>query len=152
MVEITGLASPAAVIDSVKRGESDIGLIAFDPARAGNVAFCGAYMLAQNTYILRYDAPFRFTAQVDRPRVKVGVTARDTADLYLARALKAAEIRRNDTGSLDPAVAWQARQEGQKSLGEVPPEGGQPAQEPRSPDDGEAHRRAQPDRYRGPVD
>jgi len=35
--EIAGVASPAAVIDSVKNGEADIGLAAFDPARAADV-------------------------------------------------------------------------------------------------------------------
>src|SRR5258707_15822855 len=33
-VKITGVASPAGVLDSLKKREADIGLLAFDPARA----------------------------------------------------------------------------------------------------------------------
>jgi hypothetical protein len=44
-VKITGVAGPAAVIDSLKKGEADIGFLAFDPLRAAEVDFsqvCGA--------------------------------------------------------------------------------------------------------------
>lgn len=104
--EIAGLASPAAVIDSVSGGAADIGLVAFDPARAADVDFCEVYVLAQNTYMVREDSPLRSVAEIDRPGVKVGVTARDTADLVLTRTLTAAEIHRNTTGSVDTAVQW----------------------------------------------
>jgi polar amino acid transport system substrate-binding protein len=105
---IEGVASPAAVIDSVRRGEADIGFVAFDPLRAGDVAFSQVYLLAQNTYLVREDSSLRTVAEVDRVDVRVGVTARDTADLFLTRSLKAAEIRRNTTGTLETAVAWLA--------------------------------------------
>lgn len=104
--DIAGLASPAAVIDSVSRGDADIGLVAFDPARAADITFCEVYALAQNTYMVRADSPLHSVAEVDRPGVKVGVTARDTADLVLTRTLTAAEIRRNTTGRVDTAVQW----------------------------------------------
>ena len=104
--QIKGLASPAAVIDSVRSGEADIGLVAFDPARAAEVAFCDVYVLGQNTYLVNERAGFRAVADVDRAGVKVGVTARDTADLVLTRQLQAAEIVRNTTGTVETAVAW----------------------------------------------
>jgi polar amino acid transport system substrate-binding protein len=103
---ITGVASPAAVIDSVKKGEADIGLVAFDPQRTADVDFSQVYALAQNTYLVREDSSLRTVAEVDRPGVKVGVTARDTADLVLSRSLKAAELRRNASGSIETAVQW----------------------------------------------
>jgi polar amino acid transport system substrate-binding protein len=105
-VKITGLASPAAVIDSVSNAEADIGFVAFDPERAAAIDFCEVYALAQNTYLVREDSPFRSVADIDRAGVRVGVTARDTADLVLTRGLKAAEIRRNTSGSVDTAVQW----------------------------------------------
>jgi polar amino acid transport system substrate-binding protein len=107
-VKITGVASPAAVIDSVRNGEADIGFIAFDPQRAAEVDFSQVYALAQNTYLVREDSSLKSVADVDRAGIKVGVTARDTADLVLTRTLKAAEIRRNSTGSVDTAVTWLA--------------------------------------------
>lgn len=104
--KITGLASPAAVIDSVRKGEADIGFVAFDPERAAEVDYCDVYVLAQNTYLVREESPIRTVADIDRAGVKVGVTARDTADLVLTRNLKAAEIRRNTSGSVDTALQW----------------------------------------------
>ena len=107
-VKIAGLASPAAVIDSVRKGEADIGFLAFDPQRANEVDFSQVYALAQNTYLVPENSPIKGVADIDRAGVKVGVTARDTADLVLTRTLKAAEIRRNGTGSVDTAVTWLA--------------------------------------------
>jgi polar amino acid transport system substrate-binding protein len=107
-VKITGVANPAAVIDNVRKGEADIGFIAFDPQRAAEVDFAQVYALAQNTYLVRTDSPIRTTVDIDRPGVRVGVTARDTADLVLTRILKTAEIRRNATGSIETAVQWLA--------------------------------------------
>src|SRR5204862_7961760 len=38
-VTIAGVAGPGAVIEAVKKGEADIGFLAFDPARAEEVDF-----------------------------------------------------------------------------------------------------------------
>jgi polar amino acid transport system substrate-binding protein len=105
---ITGVASPAAVIESVTKGEADIGFVAFDPQRAADVDFAQVYALAQNTYLVREDSPLKTVADIDRAGIRVGVTARDTADLVLTRSLKAAELRRNTTGSVDTALTWLA--------------------------------------------
>jgi ABC-type amino acid transport substrate-binding protein len=51
-VKITGVAGPAGVLDSLKKGEADMGLLAFDPARAKEVDFSPPYALAQNTYLV----------------------------------------------------------------------------------------------------
>jgi polar amino acid transport system substrate-binding protein len=107
-VKITGVANPAAVIDSVRNGEADIGLVAFDPQRAADVDFSQVYVLAQNTYLVREDSPLKTVTDVDRAGMRVGVTARDTADLVLTRSLKAAEIRRNTSGTIETAVQWLA--------------------------------------------
>jgi polar amino acid transport system substrate-binding protein len=105
-VTITGVVSPAAVIDSVRKGEADIGFVAFDPQRAADVDFAQVYALAQNTYLVREDSSLKTVADVDRAGIRVGVTARDTADLVLTRRLKAAELRRNTTGTVETALAW----------------------------------------------
>jgi polar amino acid transport system substrate-binding protein len=107
-VKITGVAGPAGVIDSIKKGEADIGFLAFDPLRAAEVDFSQVYALAQNTYMVPSNSPIKTVADVDRAGIKVGVTERDAADLFLTRALKTAELRRNNTGTLDTAVKWLA--------------------------------------------
>ena len=107
-VKITGVAGPGGVLDSLKKGEADMGLLAFDPVRAKEVDFSPPYALAQNTYLVPEGSALRSVADVDKPGVKVGVTERDAGDLYLTRALKAAELKRNNTGNLDVVTKWLA--------------------------------------------
>jgi polar amino acid transport system substrate-binding protein len=110
-VKITGVAGPAGVLDSLKKGEADMGLLAFDPARAKEVDFSAPYSLAQNTYLVPVDSPIKSVADVDKPGIRVGVTERDAGELFLSRALKAAEIKRNNTGNLDVVTKWLAGRE-----------------------------------------
>jgi polar amino acid transport system substrate-binding protein len=107
-VKITGVAGPAGVLDSLKKGEADVGLLAFDPERAKEVDFSPPYALAQNTYLVPEGSALRSVADIDKPGVRVGVTERDAGDLYLTRALKAAELKRNNTGNLDVVTKWLA--------------------------------------------
>ena len=53
-VKITGVAGPAAAIDSVRKGKADIGFLAFDPLRAAEVDFSQVYALARNSYIVEH--------------------------------------------------------------------------------------------------
>jgi polar amino acid transport system substrate-binding protein len=110
-VKITGVAGPAGVLDSLKKGEADLGLLAFDPARAKEVDFSAPYALAQNTYLVPVDSPIKSVNDIDKPGIRVGVTERDAGELYLSRALKAAEIKRNNTGNLDVVTKWLAGHE-----------------------------------------
>jgi polar amino acid transport system substrate-binding protein len=110
-VKITGVAGPAGVLDSLRKGEADMGLLAYDPARAKEVDFSAPYSLAQNTYLVPADSPIKSVADIDRPGIRVGVTERDAGEFYLSRALKAAEIKRNTTGNLDVVVKWLAGHE-----------------------------------------
>jgi polar amino acid transport system substrate-binding protein len=103
-VKVTGVAGPGAVIDAVKKGDADIGFLAFDPARAEEVDYSKPYSLVQNTYIALASSPFRSAADVDRPGVRIGVAGRDASDLYLTRTLKNAELKRNPGGDVDKAV------------------------------------------------
>ena len=110
-VKITGVAGPAGVLDSHRKGEADIGLLAFDPARAKEVDFSTPYALAQNTYLVPVDSAIKSVADIDKPGIRVGVTERDAGELYLSRVLKAAEIKRNTTGNLDLVTKWLAGHE-----------------------------------------
>ena len=103
-VKVAGVAGPGAVIEAVKKGEADIGFLAFDPARAEEVDYSRAYSLVQNTYIVLDRSPLRSAADVDRAGVRVGVAGRDASDLYLTRTLKNAELKRNPGGDVDKAV------------------------------------------------
>jgi len=102
---ITGAQGVAGVLDSVKKGEADIGFLAFDPVRAAEVDFSQPYALAQNTYVVLDRSPIRSVSEIDRAGMRIGVATRDAGDLFLTRNLKAAELVRNPGGNLDIAVA-----------------------------------------------
>ena len=88
----------------MKKGEADIGFLAFDPARAEEVDYSRPYSMVQNTYIALDSSPLRAAGDVDRPGVRVGVAGRDASDLFLSRTLKSAIIVRNPGGDVDRAV------------------------------------------------
>lgn len=92
-VTLVPLDSPGAVADAIGR-EVDIGLIAFEPARAETIAFSPAYVEIEATYLVPADSPFRTVEEVDRPGVRIAVSNRSAYDLYLTRTLRHAELRR----------------------------------------------------------
>jgi polar amino acid transport system substrate-binding protein len=94
------------VMETVKKGEADIGFLAFDPVRAAEVDFSQTFMLAQNTYLVLENSPIRVAADVDKPGIRVGVGARDAGDYFLTRNLKHATIKRNEAGTTEIAIAW----------------------------------------------
>jgi len=103
-LDIKGAQGVPGVIDSVKKGEADIGFVAYDPVRAVDVDFSQTYSLAQNTYLVLASSPLRSVADVDKPGLRIGVGERDAGDFYLTRTLKAATLVRNPGGNLDVAV------------------------------------------------
>src|SRR5262245_16790269 len=103
-VTVTGAQGVQGVIDSVRNGAADIGFVAFDPVRASQVDFSQNYALAQNTYLVPESSPIKTVADADRAGVRIGVGARDAGDYFLTRALKHAELTRNEGGSLDVAL------------------------------------------------
>jgi polar amino acid transport system substrate-binding protein len=103
-VTVTGARGVEGVIDSVRTGLADIGFIAFSPTRATHVDFSQTYSLAQNSYVVPEASSIKSVADVDRAGVRIGVGARDSGDLFLARTLKNAELRRNEGGIGDATV------------------------------------------------
>jgi polar amino acid transport system substrate-binding protein len=91
-VTVTGVQSPQNVMDTVARGEADIGFVAYNPERAGPVEFSQTYMLVQQTFIVRNDSSIKSVFQIDRLNQKVGATKGDSIALYLARNLKQAQL------------------------------------------------------------
>jgi polar amino acid transport system substrate-binding protein len=90
----TTYPTPGEVADGVARDEWDVALIAEDPDRAETIGFCDAYVEIEATYLVPGDSPFQTVEDVDRPGVRIAVSARSAYDLYLARALKHAELCR----------------------------------------------------------
>lgn len=92
---------PGELADAAGSGVWDIGLIAAEPARAETIAFSPAYVEIEATYLVPAGSPIGSIAEVDRPGVRIAVTARAAYDLWLSRHIRHAELIRSE--SLDAA-------------------------------------------------
>jgi polar amino acid transport system substrate-binding protein len=104
------LANPQAVIDAVRKGEAEIGFVAYNPERAGPVEFSKPYLLVNQTFIVRDDSPIRSIGDIDRQGRKLGATRADSIALYLGRTLKQGQLVQLDNSS--PDAVFQMLREG----------------------------------------
>ena len=81
-------------VEAVRAGHADIGFFAIDPLRGAGIGFTAAYLLIEGCYLVRDDAPYTRIEEVDRAGTRVVVGQGSAYDLFLSRALQAAEIVR----------------------------------------------------------
>lgn len=93
-VELIGHSGAGQVADGAKAGTWDVGFIGAEPQRAAEIAFTLAYLEIPATYLVPAKSPIRTIAEVDRPGVRIAVSARSAYDLYLSRSLKHAQLVR----------------------------------------------------------
>jgi polar amino acid transport system substrate-binding protein len=100
-VKYVPFAKPGDLADAAGSDVWDIGLIGAEPARAEKISFTPAYVEIEATYLVPADSPLKTIAEVDRPGVRIAVTARSAYDLWLERNIKHATLIRST--SLDSA-------------------------------------------------
>ena len=91
-------ARPGELADDAGAGKWDIGLIGAEPQRAEKIAFTPAYVEIEATYLVPAGSPLKSIAEVDRPGVRIAVTARSAYDLWLERNIKEARLVRGEGG------------------------------------------------------
>jgi polar amino acid transport system substrate-binding protein len=91
-------ARPEELADAAGTGVWDIGLIGAEPQRAEKIAFTPAYVEIEATYLVPAGSPLKTIADVDKPGVRIAVSARSAYDLWLARNIKHAEVVRSEGG------------------------------------------------------
>jgi polar amino acid transport system substrate-binding protein len=89
-------ARPGELADAVGTNTWDIGLIGAEPSRAEKIAFTAAYAEIETTYLVPAGSPITTLADVDRPGIRIAVSARSAYDLWLTRNIKHAELVRAD--------------------------------------------------------
>lgn len=100
-VRLVPYASPGELADAVDAGEWDIALIGAEPQRAEAIEFTAPYAEIESTYLVPADSPLRSIAEVDRPGVRIAVSARSAYGLWLERHTEHATLVRSDS----PAAA-----------------------------------------------
>ena len=100
-VDLLEFDAAAKSVEAVRSGRADVGFFAIDPLRGEGIRFSAPYVLIEGAYLVRNDSALADNAEVDRAGTRVMVGKGSAYDLYLTRALKAAEIVRAPTS---PAV------------------------------------------------
>ena len=93
--------TPAELADAAGTDVWDIGLIGAEPARAEKIAFSPAYAEIDATYLVPAGSALRTIAEVDRPGIRIAVSARSAYDLWLVRNIRQARLVHAD--SIDAA-------------------------------------------------
>ena len=87
-------ATPGEIADDAGTGVWDIANIGAEPKRAEQIDFTAAYCEIQATYLVSAGSQIRTIEDVDRPGVRVAVSARSAYDLWLERHVRHAELVR----------------------------------------------------------
>jgi polar amino acid transport system substrate-binding protein len=106
-VQYVPFAKPGELADEAGKDVWDIGLIGAEPARAEKIAFTAAYAEIEATYMVPPGSALKSIADVDKPGVRIAVTARSAYDLWLERNIKQATLVRSSglDGAFDQFVA-----------------------------------------------
>ena len=91
-LKLVPFKSPGELADAVQEDVWDIGLIGAEPARAEKILFSPAYVEIEATYLVPAGSPLQTVADVDRPGVRIAVSARSAYDLWLVRNIKHAQL------------------------------------------------------------
>jgi polar amino acid transport system substrate-binding protein len=91
---LIGYDAAGAIVEGIKSGGLDVGLLSYEPARTGEVAFSPVYLEVEATYLVPSGSPLRTAADVDRDGVRIAVTARSAYEYYLLKHLRRAKLVR----------------------------------------------------------
>jgi polar amino acid transport system substrate-binding protein len=91
-IQYIQFANPGLLADEAGKDVWDIGLIGAEPARAKTIDFTAAYAEIEATYLVPTGSPLQTIADVDKPGVKIAVTARSAYGLWLEANIKHAEL------------------------------------------------------------
>lgn len=84
--------SPGELADQVNNNVWDIGLIGAEPQRAASISFTAAYVEIEATYMVPKNSPIKSIADVDKPGVRIAVSARSAYGLWLENNIKHATL------------------------------------------------------------
>lgn len=91
-VTYVSFKSPGELADQVNNNVWDIGLIGAEPQRAASISFTAAYVEIDATYMVPKNSPIKSIADVDKPGVRIAVSARSAYGLWLENNIKHATL------------------------------------------------------------
>lgn len=109
---------PGLLADAVDDNVWDIGLIGAEPQRAEKIAFTAAYTEIEATYLVPAGSKITSISEVDRPGIRIAVSARSAYDLWLERNIRHATLLRVEG---IPGALARFRDEGLEALAGLRP-------------------------------
>jgi len=97
-IEYVTFDAAGKVFDALKTGAWDVAFLAIDPVRSEGIEFTGPYVVIEGAYLVPSNSPLQTNEDVDRDGVRVAVARGSAYDLYLTRALKRAQLVREQSG------------------------------------------------------
>jgi polar amino acid transport system substrate-binding protein len=91
-VKYVPFPKPGELADQAGKNVWDIGLIGAEPERAKTITFTAAYCEIEATYLVPAGSPLKTIADVDKPGVRIAVTARSAYELWLSANIKHAKL------------------------------------------------------------
>ena len=91
--KIVPVPDAGALIESIRTGATDVGLLAIETARATQVEFSAPYALMGNAYLVRADAMIQRSGDVDREGITVAAVRGQSQQIYVSEHLQRARIR-----------------------------------------------------------
>jgi ABC-type amino acid transport substrate-binding protein len=96
-VKLIPVTSAAKSVETVTKGDADIGFFAIDPIRGQDIAFTPAYLVIEGSYLVKTNSPLLRNEEVDQPKHNIVVGKGSAYDLFLTRELKNAKLTRVPT-------------------------------------------------------
>lgn len=93
-VELVGFDAAGKMFEAVRAGAWDVAFLAIDPGRADEIDFTAAYIEIEGTYLVPAGSPFHAIEEIDRDKMRVGISAKSAYDLFLSRTMQRAELVR----------------------------------------------------------
>jgi polar amino acid transport system substrate-binding protein len=90
----------ADVLDAIIAGRADVAFTNASAERSKQMSFTQPYLVIELGYLASEKTVATSLAEVDRPGVRVGVTAKSSSDAFLSRELKNAQVVRAETVSV----------------------------------------------------
>jgi polar amino acid transport system substrate-binding protein len=93
-LELVAFESAGTMFEAIKSDAWDVAFLAIDAARANEIDFTPPYIEIEGTYLVPESSELSSIEQVDRPGVRIGVSANSAYDLFLSRSITKAELVR----------------------------------------------------------
>jgi len=93
-LQLIPFPSPGKLADAAGSNIWDVGLLGAEPSRAEQIAFTAAYVEIEASYLVPAGSVLQSMEEVDRPGVRIAISARSAYDLYLSRHLQHATLVR----------------------------------------------------------